>query len=751
MENSATKGKQKIDKVDEQLVRGILQRITYHNPDNGYSVLQIQIPQQIEYVTVVGSCISPTVGTQLVVRGISTKHPKYGKQIKANSIVSVAPSSSDGIEKYLASGLIKGIGEKTAKKIVDAFGEDTLDILHRHPEKVASISGVGRHKAKVIQLALEEQKEVQEVMRFLVEHNISTGLASRIYERYDNKSVEILQKDPYVLARQMHGVGFSTADSIALNLGLTHDSEERLKAGVFYALEKARDEGHCFLPIDLLFKRALTLLGLDETYDLSHAVESLTVEGYLFFDDEHNAVYLKRLFDAEVLVAKFIAERVGRESSLKLNISLVDQCLAEAGKALGINFSAQQRDAVHAAAKCPLLLITGGPGCGKTTVIRALVATFQKAGKNLALAAPTGKAAQRMAQVCGIEAKTIHRLLRYDPIKHGFLYGPGHALEVDGEPVDVLIVDEASMIDIALAKDLLSALPSPATIILVGDRDQLPSVGPGRMFADLISQKDVETIALSQLFRRSEESRINSVAHMINAGLTPEIPEPDGKTKSDVYFVARPDAELASSTVEKLVSDQIPRKFGIPSTDIVVLSPSNRGPLGVIALNQKLQRVLNPEAARDSSIKVSIHEQNFYQGDRVCQRVNNYHLDDFGVFNGDTGYIYNIDTKNKKLTVELWDGRLIKYDSGNVSQLSLAYASTVHRSQGTEAPCVVLVLHESHFTLLERQLIYTGVTRAKQLLIVVGSKRALHIASKRATGHHRCTLLDERISSILRT
>lgn len=731
------------------ILRGDVQRITYHNPENGYTVLQISIPEQTELATVVGSTIDIQAGASIVARGEYVTHPKFGRQLKASSITLVTPSSPEGIQKYLGSGMIKGIGPKTAERLVAAFGEETLEVIHRYPKKIARIPGIGRKKAELISKAFAETAETQEIMRFLIEHNISTGLASRIYKRYESRAIEVLQKDPYLLARQMQGVGFATADAIALNLGLSTDSPQRLKAGLYYALEKARDEGHCFLSLDLLIRRAATLLGLEDEGSLTQHVAALEVEGYVVSEDE--AIFLKRLYESEAFVASFIADRLQPSTDSGPYTEQVNASLDAAAHDLKIEFSYEQRQAVHYATQFPLLLITGGPGCGKTTVIRALVATFKSNGMKLALAAPTGRAAQRMAQVCGTPASTIHRLLRYDPIKRGFMYGINQPLEVDGEEIEVLIIDEASMIDINLARDLFSAIPSHARIVLVGDKDQLPSVGPGRMFGDLIERREVQTVSLSQLFRRAEASTINSVAHMINAGIPPSIPAPDGGvTKTDAYFIDRREPEAAAATIESLVSDQIPRKFGIAIKDITVLTPSNRGPLGTIALNQRLQNCLNPLDNIDPEQTIEVNNQQFRIGDRVCQRVNNYNIDSYGVFNGDNGIIYEVNRADKNIVVELWDGRLIRYDTGSLSQLSLAYTSTVHRSQGTEIPCVVLALHESHFTLLERQLIYTGVTRAKQLLIVVGSPKALALSAKRMSGHKRCTLLSDRIEKLLK-
>ncbi|RMG39346.1 MAG: ATP-dependent RecD-like DNA helicase [Candidatus Dadabacteria bacterium] len=724
--------------ANDRIIRGVVRRVTFRNPENGYAVLKVDLPESNEQITVVGTCLNPNVGQNLLIRGDYTVHPRFGKQFQAESIQEVEPSSAEGISKYLASGLIKGVGEKTADKIVAHFGTDALQILKTQPERISEVPGIGRKKAAKIAASVKDNQDLQEVMRFLLEHNISSGLASRIYERYKNRTVEILSRDPYLLARDMRGVGFATADSIAMNLGLEHDSPERLKAGVYYALEKGADDGHCYLTLDTLLVRARTLLGLGEEYDLSGALEALIKEGSVIKDEER--IYLRHLYRAEIFVADFIGQRTAPYETPLVSERLIERALTQAQEELNISFSAEQREAALAASRYPFLVVTGGPGCGKTTVIRALSRIFQYAEKRLALTAPTGRAAQRMSQVTGLPASTIHRLLKYDPIKRGFLHGLNKPLAVDA-----VIVDEASMIDILLARDLFSAIPREATLILVGDKDQLPSVGPGRVFADLIALKEIKTITLNRLFRRAKESTINTIAHMINSGLTPQIPEPDGVTRSDAYFIAKKDPQKACSLIESLVAEQIPKKFKIPSNEIVVLTPTNRGPLGTQVLNQRLQERLNPEGFMNNTAGVKVGHYTLRPGDRVCQRVNNYNIDSYGVFNGDNGIIYSVDPVGKKVVVELWDGRLITYDESNISQLSLAYAITVHRSQGSEIPCVVLALHDSHYTLLERQLIYTAVTRAKKLLIVVGSKRALMLASKRMGSKKRLTALSELV------
>lgn len=726
----------------QEVVRGTVDRVTFRNAQNGYSVLQVALDGSIERVTAVGMCPHARVGSYVMMTGTFINHPKFGKQFNLQSLTETPPSTSEGIERYLSSGLITGIGKKTAERIVKEFGSTALEVIRTDPEKVAALSGVGKKKAELLQGALAQQTEFDQILRFLVEHRISPGLSTKIYERFKTKTIDIIKSDPYILAREIRGIGFHTADTIALNLGVSPTSPKRLRAGLQFALEEGADDGHCYLTRQVLLDRARTLLGIDETIDLGEHLDNLIAEGSL--STYHDGIFLNNYDRAEDAVARFIAERTAPRSQRAITDEAISEALKEAEQCLGVSLSPEQQVAVESAAQYPLLIITGGPGCGKTTIIKALTILFEKAGLQFALAAPTGRAAQRMSHVCGAPASTIHRLLKYDPTTGDFIFGAKNTL-----PYDALIIDEASMVDIMLARDLFAAIPPRCSIILVGDKDQLPSVGPGRVFGDLVSCKDIRVVALSKLFRRANESAINTVAYMINSGEVPTIPTPDGITKSDAYFIQRDDTEESGRLVESLVAEQIPKKFGFSGAEIAVLTPSNRGPVGTIELNKRIQERLNPRASHSEDEILELGDLSFRVGDRVCQRVNNYKIDPNGVFNGDMGTIIQVNREDQKLTVELWDGRIIEYPRSDIGQLSLAYAVTVHRSQGMEVPCVVFAIDNSHFTLLERQLVYTGVTRAKKLLIIVGSKRALGIAAKRAQTKKRCTLLLERISAIL--
>jgi exodeoxyribonuclease V alpha subunit len=727
--------------TEAEVVRGTIDRVTFRNPTNGYSVMQVLIEGTRDRITVVGTAPSAAVGSYVTMTGSFITHPKFGKQFTLQSMTETPPSTSDGIERYLSSGLIAGVGKKTAERIVKEYGTQSLEVIRAHPEKIAQIEGVGKKKAEILNAALIQQGEFDQILRFLVEHHISPNLSAKIYERFRGKTVDIIKADPYVLAREIRGVGFQTADTIAINLGIKPDSPKRLKAGLYFALEAGADDGHCYLSRQSLLDRAKGLLGLAEEVDLDEHVGQLIGEGLL--TTFQGGIFLQQYDRAEDSVARFIAERTKPRAKHAISKEAVHSSIAQAETTLGVELSLEQKIAVESAAVLPLLIITGGPGCGKTTVIKALTLLFERAGVSFALAAPTGRAAQRMSQVCNSPSSTIHRLLKYDPSTGHFVFNARNQL-----PYEAIIIDEASMVDILLARDLFAAISEKCTVILVGDKDQLPSVGPGRVFGDLVGCRDVRVIALSRLFRRAHESHINTVAHMINSGEVPTIPTPDGVTKSDAYFIQRDSAEESGKLIESLVAEQIPRKFGFSGSDIAVLTPSNRGPLGTIELNKRIQERLNPRASHSEEEILPIGDTEFRVGDRVCQRVNNYKIDLTGVFNGDMGTVAQVTREEQKLSVELWDGRLLDYPRSEVGQLSLAYSVTVHRSQGMEVPCVVLALDDSHFTLLERQLVYTGVTRAKKLLIIVGSKRALGIAAKRAQTKRRCTLLLERIADV---
>ena len=748
--NSDNKRSTKYPDLEENIV-GTVQRVNFRSDDGQFSVLQLNPEDYGDPKVVVGSCLHFTAGTKIICYGHYTTHPKYGVRFNAVRANEVEPTTTSGLIKYLGSGLLPGIGPKTAKRIVNELGIEALNKIRKNPDCLLAISGISKKKAELISGVLLEKVASQTQERFFVEHDISPNLAKRIIQKYGTDAIPIVQQDPYRLAFEMHGIGFTTADSIALKLGFKLDAPERIRGAIYHTLETARENGNCFLPEEQLFKETKEKLELAGNIDLKPQLNSLINNCYLI--EENERIYLKKIYDAEKYVANFVINRSKPFETPLVNSSTLADCIKRAESELGLEFSAEQKLAVKYSTEYPLLIITGGPGCGKTTIINALARTFYDANKVLALAAPTGKAAQRMSQVTGQSAGTIHRLLKYDPRTNDFFYNYSNPIRVgetdfsDGEIVDAVIVDEASMLDILLAKDLFQAIPQKATLILVGDKDQLPSVGPGKVFSDLVSIAKLKIISLNQLFRRSEESAITTVAHSINSGRVPKIPKPDGITKSDAYFIERNEIEDCAKLIESLVAEQIPQKFGIPTDNITVLTPANRGLLGTNELNVRLQNKINPiEIAK---VNIVLHDKEYRLGDRVCQRVNNYKIDLFGVFNGDIGIVNQIANDQRSMAVELWDGRVVTYNLNEISQLSLAYAQTVHRSQGSEMPCVVLALHTTHFTLLERQLLYTAVTRAKKLLIIVGNARAIEIATTRLSSKKRFTFLKQRIEEMV--
>ena len=727
---------------DTEQINGTIHRVTYKNASNGYAVIQVNLEDTSDTIVVVGTCSDAQEGARVTLKGHFVTHAKYGRQFTASSIITAPPATTEGIQRYLASGLIPGIGLKTAERLVKRFGSSTLEVIRTEPERVAKVTGVGSKKAEALKAALLQQSEFQQILQFLVEHKISPTLGAKIYQKYAEKTLAVLKNNPYRLAREIRGIGFHTADVIAQNMGIELQSPKRLEAGIYFALLSAGDDGHCFLPERNLIERSAQLLGVSEQPIIQQALISLIESGELIRHED--GIYIPKFHEAEAKIASFVAARSQPHAGNHQAHKEVENSISDTEATLGITLSDEQRHAVELVASHRLVLITGGPGCGKTTVTKALTVVFEKTGRSYALAAPTGKAAQRIAQVCGNSASTIHRLLKFDPISSGFIHNASNPL-----PFDAIIVDEASMIDTLLARDLFAAIPDTCTLILVGDKDQLPSVGPGKVFGDILRCSDVKAIQLSRIFRRDSESHINTVAHMINSGQLPDIPVPDGATRSDAYLIEKHGTAEIAKLVENLFVDQIPRKFGIPSSDISILTPTNRGPLGTIALNKVIQQRIHQNTNLQSHSQIIIGEQTMRCGDKVVQRVNNYRIDPYGVFNGDAGVITSIDESNNSLHVELWDGRLVEYTKDNLHQLSLAYVSTVHRAQGMEVPCVILIADKSHFTLLERQLMYTAATRAKKLLIIVGAKQALLLASRRTQTKQRCTNITARIRHIL--
>ncbi len=730
------------------LIRGKINKVSFSNSTSGFTILEFETADSPMTLTVVGNSLPTVPGLELLLRGQYAKHPKFGRQFKVAFWEQVAPSGKESMINFLSSGLFPGIGEKKAGDIYQRFGDDSYKIIQQQPSRLNEVVGIGPKTIQDIQETFGKHNQHLELRRYLMELGLSNFQIQKIIETYQEQALDVIKTNPYKLALDLPGFGFNRADQIALNTGMDLHSPLRIQAGIYFTLVKLQDDGHCFLELDQLYERTKYLLKIEEIEDLTTSIEQLVFDHKVIVEDQK--IYLKNIYDAEVYLAKFIQQKAVL-SNLKLDISeLLPAVLEKNLQKKQITLSEQQVNALHIAAKQNLLVITGGPGCGKTTLVRSIVEIFQNANKTIKLAAPTGKAAQRLSEVCQIPASTIHRLLGFDPIKKSFVHNLANPIRFTEEDLeneqqlDLLIIDEASMIDLLLARDLFSAINQDTKLIIVGDQDQLPSVGAGKVLADILASDLTPRIVLNQIFRQSNKSAIVEFAHQVNSGILPEIPVPDGNTTSDVYLIPRRETHEITNLVESLYAEQIPQKFGINNDQIMLLTATNRGPVGSEILNQKLQARINPP---ENKARLQLGEQYYAIGDRICQRVNNYQIDPEGVFNGDQGVIKDLNSQTGEAIIELWDGRHVRYQKSDLSQISLSYAMTIHRSQGSEIPCVIIVLHESQFILLDRQLLYTAMTRAKKLLIIVGSKRALQIACQRTLAKRRNTTLAVRIDN----
>ena len=737
---------QNTDENEAGFIRGVVQRITFRNQENGYTVLKMEEEVSGELTTVVGNLLHIENNQEVLFRGFYSKHPNYGRQFSAQSGQVLLPETEAGITRFLASGIVKGIGQKTAKRIVEAFGIDSIKTIKEDKKRVAAIQGVGKSRAKLLADYFSNLQYRAEIDRFFLEKGFSANLVAKIFKKYGEDSIEIVSANPYKLTEDIEGIGFKTADKFAFSLGFDQSSDVRIRAGIIFSLSEAARDGHCCLDAPKLLSYSNRILGEIDPELFTESLNFLIDSKQIIFSLE--SYYLPYLFLAEEYVSDFIANRCHQkiQSFAHSRGKKLEPTLNSIEQDFDINFNIMQKKALKLAFEKPLSIITGGPGCGKTTCIRAIASLAKKLKLNFALAAPTGKAAQRITQVCEHPASTIHRLLKFNPFTRNFEYGINNPLKApldSRKDLDLLVIDEASMIDISLAKNLFSAVSPKTALVLIGDKDQLPSVGPGKLFADLVAMDGITVVSLNQLYRRSESSSINSIAHDINSGQIPQIPVPDGETKSDAYFIQKNDQEETASLVQSLFLEQIPKKFGFSSQDISILTPGNKGVLGTQGLNEAIQAKLFNKG-QDQFL--SRGDKVYFKGDRICQRVNNYQIDPQGVFNGDIGYIEDINKKDATAQIRFWDGRLVEYAQKELDQISLAYATTVHRSQGSEIPCVVIVLNDrAHYILLESQLLYTAVTRAKELLIILGTKKALAISCRRKRQLQRMTQLKKRV------
>lgn len=720
-----------------ETITGQVERITFYNPENGYSVVRIRPDQRQTrglspdgLVTVVGNLPELTTGEHVRLQGDWSSHPRHGLQFQVETYEQILPATIAGIRRYLGSGLIQGIGPKLAERIVAHFGAQTLDVIEQHPERLKEVQDIGVKRSRLIATAWQEQQQIKNLMLFLHSHGLSSNLAVKIYKQYGNQALQVVQSDPYRLARDIFGVGFKTADKIAQSIGLPADHPSRIEAGAIYVLQEMTAEGHVYVPQAELVKRAASLLNTPSDA-IPPALERLAEDDLVhsdLVDDNIQVIYLTPYYQSEIGVAERLR---GLANHLPSNLS----DLPPAFVAIDPMLSEQQQAAVKTALSQPLSVLTGGPGTGKTTCIKALITALESARKRYALASPTGRAAKRLSEATGRPASTLHRLLGYSP-GEGFRYNTDQPL-----PIDLLVVDEASMLDILLANHLLKALRPGTHLLLVGDVDQLPSVGAGDVLRDVIASGIAAVTRLNVIFRQAASSHIITNAHRINQGEMPDFPRPsEGSAPGDFFLFAAETPEEAADWVQQVVCTRIPARFDLhPRDHIQVLSPMYRGPAGVTALNERLQAVLNPPAT--TRPEKALFGQTFRLGDKVMQTQNNYEKE---VYNGDIGSIAAIDLVDHTLTVD-FEHRLVSYDWIEADQLVLAYAVSVHKAQGCEFPAVVIPLVTAHYMLLQRNLLYTAVTRAQKLCVLVGSRKAIAMAVKNDRLSHRYTALDWRL------
>ena len=731
-------------------LRCVVERITYQNAENGYSVIKCRAKGYQDLVTVVGSMPDVHVGSVLYLGGSWRIDAKYGRQFSMETFEETLPATVFGIEKYLGSGLVKGVGPKFAGRIVKQFGADTLNVIEEDPDRLLEVAGIGKVRVERIKKSWQEQKEIKNIMLFLQSHNVSTSHATKIYKTYGNDSIKVVQENPYRLADDIWGIGFKTADTIAEKMGFDHEKYVRLRSGILYTLNKLSDDGHCYATRDMLMKTGAELLSVEEnvltmTLDEMIRAEDVITEAVPLLEDAapdqqpEKAIYLPPFYFSEIGTAKRLAAIYGNNTGIHVNPEGLAQRIS---RRTGMQYDEIQMQAILTAVQSKVLVLTGGPGTGKTTTTLGIITAFREAGAKILLAAPTGRAAKRLSEATGMEAKTIHRLLEVKP-PEGYQKNEENPLEGD-----VLIVDECSMIDIMLMYNLLKAIPDNMTLILVGDIDQLPSVGAGNVLRDIIDSGCFPVVRLTRIFRQAQTSRIIMNAHRINAGKMPDI---SNGSRSDFFFMdmerqAEKDgqnpedsgvlAEEAARTISELVTTKLSRYYRTPPSEIQVLTPMQRGVVGAANLNQALQQALNP-----GEIGLRRGGYLFKVRDKVMQIRNNY---DKEVFNGDIGVIESVDLEERELTVR-FDDRSVTYDVTELDELVLAYATTIHKSQGSEYPIVVIPILMNHFVMLQRNLIYTGITRAKKILVLVGTKKALGYAVRNVTVSKRNTMLKERL------
>ena len=725
-----------------ETLEGALERVVFQNSETQWTVARLRVSRGVRIqslVTVVGNLLGVKEGAELRLHGHWIVDKKYGEQFQVGSYQTITPSTITGIEKYLGSGLVPGIGPELAKRIVQKFGMRTLEIIASDPTRLTEVDGIGRVRAERIRGEWTAQREIQDVLVFLQGHGVSTAYAVRIYKKYGAAALGIVRENPYRLAIDVWGIGFKTADLVARNLGIEKTSPARAEAGVLHVLGELVDDGHVHAPEHAVLAEAEKLLEVDEDI-IRPAFDRLVAAGRLVREelgDRGDCLSLRAMYEAETACAAGVLRLLGA-AARPITVDM-PRALAWFEKERGISLAAQQREAIGAAVHDKLVVITGGPGVGKTTIVNAIIRILEKKARKIALAAPTGRAAKRLTETTERPARTIHRLLEYNPQKGGFERDADSPLEAD-----VVVIDEASMVDVPLFASLLAAVPDAAQLVLVGDVDQLPSVGPGRVLADVIASKRAKVVRLTEIFRQAASSQIVLNAHKVNRGEPPDLALASAEG-SDFYFVERDEPEAALATIIELVAERIPRRFGLDAVDDVqVLAPMHRGDVGAQNLNAALQTRLNP--ARPGLAEVVRGARTFRVGDKVIQLRNDY---DKEVFNGDVGRIVELRSDgegddDRQLAVEI-DARVVLYAMTELDQLGHAYALSVHKSQGSEYPAVVVPLVTQHYMMLQRNLLYTAITRGKKLVVLVGSKKALGLAVRNDDTRMRWTWLARRI------
>ena len=703
-------------------LRCVVERITYQNPENGYSVMKVKVKGYNDLVTLVGNLLEVPAGSVLLCEGDWKVDKRYGSQFVCQTWEEVMPATIYGIEKYLGSGLVKGIGPKFAQLIVRQFGLDTIEVIETDIERLYEVPGIGKKRVEKIRESWEKQKDIKNVMLFLQGYGVSTAYAAKIYRQYGKESIDKVKENPYRLADDIRGIGFKTADNIAGKMGYGKNDLRRCKSGLIYTLNQLANEGHVYAEEEQLVKAAIGLLEADEE-SIRKALADMARTEDLKTEDE--AIYLPPFYFAEVGTAHrllaLLRESEGNPFATRFNA-------AELSKETGITYDDVQLQAIGEALRSKVMVLTGGPGTGKTTTTQGIITALKHLGLRILLAAPTGRAAKRMSEATGMEAKTIHRLLEYNP-KDGYKRNEENPLEGDA-----LIVDECSMIDIILMNSLMKAVPTSMRLVMVGDIDQLPSVGAGNVLRDIIDSERITVIRLTRIFRQAQSSRIVMSAHAINQG---RFPDTSNGKDTDFFFMQQEDPERVAAEIVNLVKNRLPKAYHRKTSDIQVLTPMQRGIVGAANLNMALQQALNP-----SGVSLNRSGYSFRQSDRVMQLRNNYDKD---VFNGDLGFVESVDLEERTLAVN-FDGRLVEYDASELDELTLAYATTIHKSQGSEYPIVVMPVLMTHYVMLQRNLIYTGITRAKKICVLIGTKKALSFAIRNMTVLKRNTRLKERLN-----